>query len=362
MSRALRPAAWCALALLAVALLAGCGRHATAPAATARTYRMGFSAVPPRADTALLLQALGLWMPRADAALILHEPPWGELLRGVPPDSLVRRDDLGLAGYYGAHGLRLWVSVDPTNGLNRTSEADSLVAYGRSLAEPEVRALYAAYCVAVDTLLRPEWLGIASETNLVRAASGTVYGRLVPAASEAAAAVRAHDGAVRLFTTVQVETAWGRLPATGAYQGVAQDRADFPFAQGLGLSSYPYFAWGDPDSLPADYYARLVEGAPLPLFVIEGGWTSTSLPGFGVTSSPQTQARYLRREATLLDRAGALGWFQITFTDLDLAALPTATADALRPFATNGLVTAALAAKPALAEWDAVQRRPWRAP
>jgi hypothetical protein len=177
----------------------------------------------------------------------------------------VRRDQLGLAAYYRGKGHRLFVSLDPTDGLDRSRDADSLVAAGRSLAEPGVRALFRDYCVAVDTLLRPDWLGVASETNLVRlAAPAPLYAGVVAAAGEAAAAVRARDPDVRLFATVQVEVAWGRLPAGGAYAGVAQDRADFPFVQGLGLSSYPYFGWGDPDSLPLDYYTRLVAGALRP--------------------------------------------------------------------------------------------------
>jgi hypothetical protein len=224
-----------------------------------------------------------------------------------------------------------------------------------------VRALYRDYCVAVDTLLRPDWLGLASETNLVRfAAPATLYDGVVAAAGEAAAAVRAHDARVGLLSTVQVEVAWGRLPAGGAWAGIARDRGDFPFMQGLGLSSYPYFSWADPDSLPLDYYTRLVDGAPLPELVVEGGWSSASFPG--VTSTPETQARYIRRQAALLDAARAVAWFQITFTDLDLASLPPATADALRPFAFNGLVTPALEPKPALAEWDGVWRRPRVAP
>ncbi len=353
-----------AVALVALALglaSAGCGGGATTAPRPARTYLMGFSGVAPRADLALTLRTIELWSRRADAALILHEPPWGELLRGVPPDSIVRRDDLPLAAYYRARGHRLFVSIDPTDGLDRASESDSLVAYGRSLTEPAVRHLYADYCVATDTLLRPDWLGLASETNLVRAAApAAVYQATAQAAGEAAAAVLASDPGARLFATVQVEVAWGRLPPGGAWAGIAQDRADFPFAAGLGLSSYPYFAWSDPDSLPADYYARLTADAPLPVFVIEGGWSSQSFAG--VTSSPDRQARYIRRHATLLDAARALAWFQITFTDLDLSAFPPALADALRPFAYNGLVTAALAAKPALAEWDAVHGRPRVAP
>ena len=362
----MRPAnlrtAGAAVALALGLLVAGCGRHST-PAAPqiARTYLMGFSGIPPKADLPLLLQAIDLWSTRADAALVLNEPPWGELLRGVPADSLVRRDQLGLVNHYRARGHRIVVSIDPTNGLNRASDAESLQAYGRSIAEAPVRALYRDYCVAVDTLLQPDWLGVASETNLVRfAAPAAIYDGVVAAAAEAAAAVRAHDPGVRLFSTVQVEVAWGRLPAGGTYAGISQDREDFDFMQGLGLSSYPYFSWSDPDSLPLDYYTRLVQGSPLPELVIEGGWSSASFPG--VTSTPALQARYIRRHAALLDAARAVGWFQITFTDLDLASLPPATAEALRPFAFNGLVTATLAAKPALSEWDAVQRRDRVAP
>ena len=52
----------------------------------------------------------------------------------------------------------------------------------------------------------------------------------------------------------------------------------------------------------------------LPLYLIEGGWPSTSAPG----SSPEEQRRYIERQARLLDTAGAPAWFQITFTDLDV--------------------------------------------
>jgi hypothetical protein len=158
---------------------------------------------------------------------------------------------------------------------------------------------------------------------------------------------------VQLFTTVQVEVAWG-LPG-GTFAGIAQDRADFAFAQALGLSSYPYLAGiDDPADLPDDYYARLAAAAPLPLLLIEGGWPSVDVGS--VASDPAEQARYVTRNAELLDRAGAVGWFQITFTDLDVAAYSPGVA----PFANLGLVTTALAPKPALATWDAQFARPRR--
>jgi hypothetical protein len=338
-------------AVLALALLAsGCGKGAqsTAPD-TRRTYVMGFTGIPPKPDLAVAIQSIDLWAQRADAALVLHEPPWDSLFAGTRADSLVMRSDLPLVGYYRSKGLRVIVSIDPTNGLDRSSDSAPLVAVGRSLTEPAIRQLYRDYVVAVDTLLRPDDLGVASETNLIRAvAPAPLYAALVQAAASAAGAVRAADPAVKLFSTVQVETAWGRLPPAGGYVGIAQDRADFPFAQILGLSSYPYLGgFAEPESLPSNYYSRLVEGAPLPVMVIEGGWSSDTAAT--VPSTPDRQRRYITRHARLLDAAQAVGWFQITFTDLDLGYFPPS----IEPFAYLGLVDANLMPKPALSAWDA---------
>jgi len=346
------------IATLAAGILTSCSDDdaPTAPAPAARTYRMGFSGIPSRPDLSLLLQTIDLWTLRADAALILSEPPWDSLLAGKSPDSLIRNNLLGLANYYRAKGLRVIVSVDPTNGLNRAADSAPLVAAGRSLTEPAIQALFRNYVVAMDTLLHPDYISVASETNLVRAAApAALYAALVQTGNDAAADVRAHDAAAKIFATVQVEVAWGRLPPPGAYVGIAQDRADFPFTQALGLSSYPYLGgYADPDSVPLDYYSRLVEGNPLPMLVIEGGWSSEPV---ALPSTPEMQRRYIARHAEILDRAGALAWFQITFTDLDVAAfgLPPGS---LEPFAHLGLVDVDLNPKPALSAWDATFSRP----
>jgi len=158
---------------------------------------MGFSSTPPRPDTALALRTIDLWAQRADAALILLEPPWAALLAGERPETLVRNDPLGLADYYRAKGLRIVASIDPTDGLDRSSDSRALVTAGRSLTDPAVRALYARYVGAFASLVRPEYLGVASETNLIRAiARPGLYSAVVEAAGMAAAEARtAHAGA-----------------------------------------------------------------------------------------------------------------------------------------------------------------------
>ncbi|HEX3112605.1 MAG TPA: hypothetical protein VHU20_05020, partial [Candidatus Eisenbacteria bacterium] len=110
--------------LLAAALSVRCSGdddNPTGPGATPRTYRMGFSGIPPRSNLALTIQTIDLWSLRADQALVLSEPPWTALLSGIPADSAVRATQLGLVNYYRSKGLRIIVSVDPTNGLNRAA-------------------------------------------------------------------------------------------------------------------------------------------------------------------------------------------------------------------------------------------------
>ena len=46
-----------------------------APGESIRTYRMGFSAIPPRMNQAEALTVLDMWTPRADAAIMHISPP-----------------------------------------------------------------------------------------------------------------------------------------------------------------------------------------------------------------------------------------------------------------------------------------------
>jgi hypothetical protein len=358
-----RPRAGAAL-LLAVALPA-CGSNGgatspTTPGAAPRTYLMGFSAFPPRfGDDNLIIRTIDTWATRADAALMFYSPPWPQLLAGQDAEALVRANELGLANYFRGKNLRIVANIDATDGLDRAADAPELRALGRSLAEPAVRDAYVRYVAAFASVVRPEYLAVASETNLVRAiAPAALYAGLVDAAGRAAAEVRRTTPATRVFSTVQVEVAWGRLVPGSGFVGIARDRSDFAFAEVLGLSSYPYLGgFVEPEDLPIEYYSRLQEGAtPLPMMVIEGGWTSGAVGG--IVSSPDKQRRYIERHVRILDAARAAAWFQITFTDLDLSAIEVPPGSILPLFAALGLVDVNLAPKPALAVWDEAFRRP----
>lgn len=350
-----RPTRFAFYALLALALLSGCSHKSTAPqmgAGAPRTFRMGFSAIPPRPDPGIELPMLEMAARHSDAAIMHSEPAWDSLLAGVPADRVVRAQLVPLAQYWRAKGMALVYTLDLTNGLDRSAESEKLVAAGRSLGEPAIQRLARDWVTAVDTLVHPDWLGLAAETNLIRAASPpALYAAVVQTANDAAADVRARDPNVRLYVSVQVEVAWGALGGTGVFQGIGFDLADFPFVQSLGLSSYPYLGgFADPDSVPLDYYSRVAAGTSLPVLVVEGGWTSASVGG--VTSSPESQARWIDRQVALLDGARAVAVFQLTFTDLDLSAIPLPPGSILPLFAALGLVTDDLVPKPALTAWD----------
>lgn len=313
---------------------------------------MGFSSTPPRPTIADVLRTIDLWAPRADAALLALTVPWKSMLADTSASLLIRRDQVDLVKLYRQRGLRIVAMVDATDGLAREREAPELVALGRSIREPAVQQVYREYLMAVDSILRPDYLTLAMETNLVRlAAPRPVYDALRAMTNATAAALTAGGSRAKLHVSVQVEVAWGRLGGNGAFAGIAEDLRDFPFIAALGLSSYPYLGgFSEPDEVPLDYYSRLAPSPALPLLVVEGGWSSASVPG--VTSSPEKQARWIARQMRIADSARVAAVFQITFTDLDLSGWPVPPGSILPLFASLGLVDTEFRAKPALAEWD----------
>lgn len=347
------------LAIAVVVLGAGCG-DGSGPGLPTRPYLMGFSAIPPRFDTAIVIPAINNWVPHADAAIIHASPPWAAMIGGYNPAMAVDTVQVPLANYYRALGLAVVFTVDATDGLNRAAESPELVTLGRSVTDTAIQRLYREWVFAVADKVRPEYLGLVAETNLIKALTpDSVYQALVVMANAVAAQITAAGIPTQLFVSIQVEFAWGR--PSGPYMGIAQDLTDFPFVDAIGLSSYPYLGgFAVPESLPDDYYSRIVQGTlpALPVLVVEGGWPS--VPVGGVVSSPALQRRFILRQGELLDQAGARGVFQLTFYDLDTTGLAVPPGSALPLFTHLGLADSAMNPKPALGAWDGILARPYQ--
>jgi hypothetical protein len=331
--------------------------EAVASSSGSRSYRMGFSVVPPKPDLKIAVQSLDIWTRHADAAIMHLDVPWALLLAGKSPKEALRKDGVDLEHYYRSKHLQLVVTIDVTNGLGRESESPALVAAQRSITEPAVQRLYRDYVRALVEMLHPDYLGLAAETNLIRVlAPRPVYNAVVRMANDAAADIRRSRSATALplYASVQVETAWGKLGGRSSFAGIDQDLRDFPFVNVIGLSSYPYLGgFTDPDQIPLDYYTRVRGSRSLPVMVVEGGWPSASVRGV-FSSSPEMQARYIARQAKLLDEAKAIAVFQLSFTDLDVGSFPKPVPAILPLFATLGLVDTRLRPKPALTTWDKI--------
>lgn len=325
-----------------------------------RTYRMGFQNSAPRFDNLdLFLESLAIWTTRADAAIISTEVPWEALLAGQKPEVYVVNNYKDLAAYYRSKNLMLWVYVDPQNGLDRASDALELMEAGKSISQPEMQEIYRRFVVVMDSVLKPEHLGLALETNLIRtAAIPAIYEGVKQAANDVAAELMARNTNAKLSVSVQVDHAWGKLIG-GTYKGVEKDFQDFPFMEEVGLSSYPYFGFDKPADIPLDYYSRLVDGRDKPVFVTEGGWSSQPFvtPARTFVTSKQMQQEYIMYQQKLLDQVHATAWFQLTFTDIDLNSLPPDVPEIIDYFAYLGLVDITLVAKPALDAWDEIFRK-----
>jgi len=353
-----------AIALAALVAAASCSREPAQPGlpAMSRPYLMGFSGFPPKNDLGAAVASIQMWSERADAAIFHLEPPWTLMLSGGDVALQINTEYAQLAQFYRSKGLAIFVTFDATDGLGRDKDARELREAGRSIAEPAIQQLYRDYVKAWVQAIRPDYVGLGAETNLIRlAAPRSVYDGLKVMVNAAAADVRAILPDAKLYTTVQVDVAWGGLQGTHAYVGVEEDFRDFPFAQVLGLSAYPYLAgYTTPEEIPLEYLSRLRNGRAIPVFVAEGGWTSATVAQ--VQSSPQLQARYVRRMSELLTHANAFAFLQLNFADLDPTAfpIPPGYEEILSLFLKIGLVDSALRPKPALAVWDslyAVERR-----
>ena len=84
-----------------------------------RAYRLGFSAAPPRLETAAVLLTANLWTQRADRALLSLTVPWNRLLADTSASLLVRRDETQLVQLYRSREVTL-----PSQARRRRREAE----------------------------------------------------------------------------------------------------------------------------------------------------------------------------------------------------------------------------------------------
>jgi hypothetical protein len=317
---------------------------------------MGWSVTPPRLTTESVLATAELVVELGEVTLMQSAPPWSRILAGDPLDELVEEPG-GLADYMRALGTEdIVFVVDPLDGLDRRREPLELVEAGRSILEPEIRALHEEWVRTVVRRIQPGYLGLASEINTLGAhGDPTRYVALVDMINDMAAEVRALQPGIQVFVSFQVDDAWNLLIPDGADHFALIDDFDI---DALGLSSYPVFVFEEPALIPDDYFSRFQQHTDLPLILVEGGWSSGAT-AWG-SGTPVEQAAFFRRFEQLLDSVDGALWVFLIPADLALDGwgLSAERESTLSNFATMGILDEALQPKPAYEEWVRILGRP----
>ncbi|MEJ2341588.1 MAG: hypothetical protein P8Y10_05230 [Gemmatimonadales bacterium] len=327
------------------------------PAAEPRTYAMGWGLTPPEPTEESIIATAQAMAEVAEYAIIQQPVPWARLFAGEELDDLVAESE-GLARFLEALGLEIVFLLDPLDGLDRTSEPPELVEAGRSMLEPEIRAIHEAYALAIAREVRPAYFGLASEINTLAAHGDPVlYGEMVDLINALSPQIRAIIPAVSLFVSFQVDDAWNLFPLPPPHIDHFALVNDFDI-DALGLSSYPVFVWDSPADIPANYFSRFRDVTDLPLILVEGGWSSEDVGG--LQGDEGEQSEFFRRFEELLDGVGSQLWVMLIFADFDVTTfgLPPEREATLALFASMGIVDSELEPKPSYAVWEEIFSRP----
>jgi len=347
-------------ALLTVAACEGNGPSSPDPDPNGpepRTFQMGFGPTPPRATLESLIQTIEEIAEVSELALIQQPVPWAALLDGTQTmeEALAERERL--VEFLDGLGLEVVFLLDPLDGLDRRREPPELTERGRSILEPEIRAIHEEWAIEMARIFRPEWYGLASEINtLADLGDPDLYAEMLDVINDLSPQVRAASPGTKTFVSFQADQAYGLpgFPRTIDHFALIDDYD----IDALGLSTYPVFVLEEPSNIPADFFTRFDQATDLPLLLVEGGWSS-AVAG-GTNGTPEEQADFFRRIATRLDEVRAEVWVFLLYADLDVASygLPPDREAALANFSRMGIVDVDFRPKPAFAVWDSILARP----
>ena len=335
----------------------------SSPVAT-RPYRMGWFFQPPEPTVQSVLKAMPVAAGYSDALLIQREAPWERLLAGDSMQTIAQEDYDGVITYARALGLHVSILVDPLDGLDRTREGNEMRAAGRSLNEPEMRALHEQWVEFLAARYQPDYFGLASEINSLAArGDSTLFQNIQAMCNRLAPRIRMLSPNTRVFVSFQVDEAWRRIPQLPSKidHFVLTRAFDIDV---LGLSTYPSFFFDDPSQIPLDYFSRLADASGKPVLIAEGGWSSDPTGQGETAASRAGQKAFMERFFTLLDTVQPELVILLLFADLNLDAwIPVAPSNSdperVRPFTHMGLANSNLEPKPALSVWSGRFKRPF---
>lgn len=300
-----------AAVVLAAALLVGGCRDDTSRSddqgGPARPFQMGISTLPRALDTDAYAEAFELAGSAGDIVLIQKSPPWEDLLS----DGTVGQDTASTTAAelnaLGEHDLDLFFAIDPTDGTTGRDRIGGLPqAYqGRGFGDADIRRAFMVYAEYVAVNYKPKYLALGVEMNLYYHQQTEDFEAFTSLFEETYGRIKEVSPDTLVTVTFQYEDLQSELPTTEPHFTDWQLLASYErLVDVTAISTYPSFAFGRVDEIPADYYTRLRAFTDHPVVVADAGFSSGAPdPQGGVSSGEQEQAAFVLR---LLQDAEAL--------------------------------------------------------
>lgn len=285
---------------------------APAPVASAETsglargYMLGFSSIPAELTEAAYLETYDFAANHGEALLLQRPPAWADFLPGATISDELRAQTLAERRAGETRGLELVYVLDPFDPASR-SGLQGLPASraGGTLGDGDLREALLADALFVARNVRPTYLVIGHEVNVVFENNPEAYTDFVSIYSQAYDAVKEAVPETEVLTSFQYEELLGVIPWLPPHTPRWELLDDFDGRlDQFGITTYPSFAFAVARKVQPFYYAQITEQTSLPVAFISAGYASgVGREGFN-TSTPAEQRRFLQR---LLGDADDLG-------------------------------------------------------
>jgi hypothetical protein len=306
------------------------------------------------------------------SVMLIGGVPWPEALNDKPYSADVRRQ----LDYRPPKGKKLFLSISPLN-KDRTDIAPYWGARDnlplptpwntRPLDSAEVKAAYRNFVLNAVARMRPDFLAIGIELNVLLSNDPAKWLQVKELYRETYVAVKAKHPRLPVFFTTEV-LHYKKLAAGSQDKDQAGEVAELMQQSDMfAMSLYPHMSYATPRPLPLDFldFAR---GFGKPIAVSESGMTSRNveLKTYGVTLRGSEAEQWQFTDFLLRTAARDNYRFVIMFATTDfeklIARLPAAVQDLARVWAFTGLQTSAKKPKLAFALWRAWLLRPLARP
>lgn len=306
------------LAPVALLLLASCRvEQATsdAPAVTtaseaaglARGYLLGFSSIPAELTESAYLETYDLAADHGEALLLQRPPAWADFLPGATISDELRSQTLAERRAGESRGLELVYVLDPFDPASRSGLQGLPESHaGGTLGDGALREALLADALFVARNVRPTYLVIGHEVNVVFERNPEAYTEFVSIYSEAYDAVKEAVPETEVLTSFQYEELLGVIPWQPPHAPRWELLEDFDGRlDQFGITTYPSFAFAVARKVQPFYYDQISERTNLPVAFVSAGYASgVGREGFN-TSTPAEQRRFLQRLFGDADELGA---------------------------------------------------------